>query len=155
MTDEDPPPPEDPSEVAQQLREEVLRLHQDGYGTRKIRARVEVSRKVIRRILLEAGCLAEGPPGRASKLGAFADAIAERVQKGLTASRILRKIRALGFQGGRTILAGQVRTLRATLACEACGTSAHAFALCDDRLHVLCPACDRGRASPRVCPACR
>jgi transposase len=41
--------------------------------------------------------------------------IDEKVRQGLTTSRILREIRATGYQGGRTILADQVRQLRATV----------------------------------------
>ncbi len=115
MTDEEPPT-EDPTEIAEEIRQGVLQLHRDGYGTRKIRDRMEVSRKIIRRILADAGCLSQGPPRQPSKLLPYAEAIAERVGKGLTSSRILREIRALGYQGGRTILASHVHRLRATLA---------------------------------------
>lgn len=41
------------------------------------------------------------------------------------------------------------------LSCQACAEPVHAFALCDEALHVLCAACDQKRPSPRHCPACQ
>lgn len=40
------------------------------------------------------------------------------------------------------------------LGCEACGQPVHAFALCDDRLHVLCTDCEKDRPTSRSCPVC-
>ena len=50
------------------------------------------------------------PPG--SKLAPYLDAIAERVELGLTNRRILREIRAKGYTGGSTVLGEHIRTLR-------------------------------------------
>lgn len=40
------------------------------------------------------------------------------------------------------------------LCCHNCAASTHAFALCDAEQHILCPACDAQRRSPRHCPVC-
>lgn len=66
-------------------------------------------------------------------------------------------IRARRRKGERLIHATWSDATRAfdPLRCEGCDSSCTAFALCDDALHILCAACDRGRPSPRSCPACR
>jgi transposase len=51
--------------------------------------------------------------GLASKLEPFREVIQLRVDKKLTTTRILREIRSLGYEGGRTILGKYVRELRA------------------------------------------
>jgi transposase len=57
-----------------------------------------------------------GANGRGtSKLDPFREQIRQRVDKDLTATRILREIRQLGYDGGRTIVAERVRELRAEL----------------------------------------
>jgi hypothetical protein len=38
------------------------------------------------------------------------------------------------------------------LVCAACGAAVHAFALCDEHLHVLCERCETGRPSAKRCP---
>jgi len=113
-----PPPPgqRTKTEVPPATREEILRLH-SFYGTREIARRVNLSRKIVRRILSEQGCLS-GPrrPPAASKIEPFRQTIEAKVAKGLTATRILREIREQGYTGGRSILAEQVQKLRATIA---------------------------------------
>jgi transposase len=52
---------------------------------------------------------------RASRLDPFRERIVTLVKKDLTATRILREIRDLGFPGGRTILAEHIRKLRMEL----------------------------------------
>jgi transposase len=111
MSDQEAPPAQPTPE---DIPQEVIRLHEAGYGTRRIRDRLHLSRDRVRKILEQAGRLDRAP--RTSKLAPYAQAIAERVEKRLTASRILREIRALGYQGGRTILSQKVHTLRAQLA---------------------------------------
>ena len=112
MTDDDEPRPQPPS--PEEIPKEAIRLHQAGYGTRRIRDRLQISREQVRQILHQAGCLERAPP--TSKLAPFLEAITERVDKGLTTSRILREIRALGYQGARTILSERVHQMRAQLA---------------------------------------
>jgi transposase len=86
--------------------EKILELAQHE-GTRKIAQRLGLSRKVIRRILERK----VDPPER-GKLDPFKERIEGKVRLGLTASRIFREIKELGYQGGRTILAQYVSSLR-------------------------------------------
>jgi transposase len=113
---EEPPPKptRKRAEISPQTREEIVVLH-DHYGSREIARRVGLSRKIVRRILEEAGRLSlmSSPT---DKLSGFDDLIRSKVEKGLTTSRILREIREHGYPGGRTILAGRVRGLRNELA---------------------------------------
>lgn len=105
-------------ELTETNRQQILSLHELGYGTRQIARRLGYSRKIVRRVLSEAGrspnpVLAHSSPPP-SKLSPFQTLIEAKVHQGLTTSRILREIRATGYQGGRTILADQVRQLRAS-----------------------------------------
>jgi transposase len=100
-------------EIPEETRQEILSLNDLDYGTRRIAERLGCSRKIVRRVLREAGRLADS--SSQSKLEPFQILIEQKVQKGLTTSRILREIRAVGYQGQRTILAERVRELRATL----------------------------------------
>jgi transposase len=97
----------------------IVRLHEMGYGTRRIARKVGISRKVARTILAKLGYLKPATNksratarGTAGKLDAFRDQIKAKVGQNLTTTRILREIRAQGYTGGRTILAEYVRTLR-------------------------------------------
>ena len=112
-----PPPPRrrTKTEVSPEIRQEILRLH-DFYGTRQIARRVNLSRKIVRRLLSEQGDLSAPPRAApASKLEPFRQMIDSRVAKGLTATRILREIREQGYRGGRSILAEYVQKLRASI----------------------------------------
>jgi transposase len=102
----------DKVEVPTEIRDEIVRLH-DFYGTRKIALRVGWSRKIVRRVLREQGCLKQPQPTRQSKLHPFRETIQDKVAQGLTITRILREIREEGYSGGRSILADYVRTLPA------------------------------------------
>jgi len=109
-----PGPPK--TAVPQQTQQEIVRLHAY-YGTREIALRVGWSRKIVRRILSEHGCLP--PPqrtGELSKLEPFRQTIEEKVKLGLTVTRILREISEQGYSGGRSILAEHVRTVQTQLA---------------------------------------
>jgi transposase len=113
--------------VSEEARKQIVRLHKQHYGTRRIAPRVGLSRKIVRRVLEEEGLSTSGqadtsPPeqeAQASKLEPYHDKIAQLVAKGLRTSRILREIRgpepSTGYRGGRTILAEHVRALRASL----------------------------------------
>jgi transposase len=105
-----PPPP-----IPPEVRAEIIRL-QPHYGTRRIAPRVGLSRKQVRRVLLEEGLSRAQPPPETSKLDPFRETIVGKVRLGLTTTRMLRELRELGYQGGRTILADHVRGLRAQLA---------------------------------------
>lgn len=116
-----PRPPKRPRmEVQDATKEEILRLHPH-YGTRQIALRVGLKRKIVRRVLLEEGHApnpATDTKETMRKLDRFEDAIKERVQKRLSTTRILREIRAVGYTGGRTILANQVGILRTQILLE-------------------------------------
>ncbi|EKD37493.1 MAG: transposase [uncultured bacterium] len=95
-------------EILQRIHE----LSQEGLGSRKIALRLGLSRKVVRQIL-------EQPKKKSqslNKLDPFHVQIEQKVKVGLTATRILREIQALGYQGGRTILAQEVSRLRTQFA---------------------------------------
>lgn len=98
-------------ELSPELREELERLH-GRYGTREIGRRLGLGRKVVMRLLREAGLSAPRNLPESSKLEPYREAIRTRVKKVLTTTRILREIRGLGFRGGRTIVAEYVRELR-------------------------------------------
>jgi len=90
-------------------------LKKQGYGKRKIAERTGHSSKEVAKVLREEGLLPPQGPTAASKLEPFLEEISSRVQLGLTTSRILREIKALKYQGGRTILAERVAQLRTQL----------------------------------------
>ena len=102
-------------------RQQILSLHELGYGSRQIARRIGRSRKIVRRVLSEASPSPNPVPPHSSsppsKLTPFHTLIDQKVRQRLTTSRILREIRERGYQGGRTILADQVRQLRATVGC--------------------------------------
>ena len=103
------------AEIPEETRVEIVRLH-PFYGSRKIARRVRLSRKIVRRVLHEQGCLKPPKPtNKASKLDPFRQTIEQKVEKELTVTRILREIRELGYSGGRSILSEHVRTLKAKL----------------------------------------
>jgi hypothetical protein len=68
-------------------------------------------------VLREEGLIPPPTPAK-NKLDGFHDQIDERIQKRLKVTRILREIRELGYQGGRTILAQYVRQRRPALTVE-------------------------------------
>jgi transposase len=110
-----------PDETLQQ----ILHLH-DFYSARQISPRVGLSRKLVDRVLQEHGLTScpQRPQDplqcnpESSKLDPFRELISQRVQKRLTATRILREVQQVGYQGGRTILADYVRKLRSQLTLE-------------------------------------
>jgi transposase len=116
------------TEITEAEREEVLRL-KDFYGQRGIADRVGISRHLVSQVLEEDGSnkASDSPASGSSKLDPFRDAIEARVKKHLTISRIHREIEALGYNGGRTILAEQVRELRTSLTGEPAKTTKRRF----------------------------
>jgi transposase len=100
------------AQLSKAQRAEIVELHAF-YGTRRIARRVGRSRKIVRRVLEEEGCLTAPQAQRQSLLDPFRKLIESKVDKGLTVSRILREIRTDGYSGGRTILADWIRALRA------------------------------------------
>ena len=111
-----PGPPK--TTVPRETQNEIVRLHAY-YGTREIARRVGWSRKIVRRILSEQGCLP--PPQRtrgSSKLEPFLETIEQKVKKGITVTRILREISEQGYSGGRSILSEHVRAVQRQLALQ-------------------------------------
>jgi transposase len=109
-----------PVEIPDETRQQILRLH-DFYSARQISPRVGLSRKIVGRVLEEHGLSSSPkhppkPETRGSKLDPFRPMIEKRVREHLTATRILREIRQVGYQGGRTIVADYVRELRREIA---------------------------------------
>ena len=106
-------------ELTDEQREDIKRLCEMKFGTRRIAHKLGLGRKLVRNVLGKLGLL-ETPVSQpktvasepANKLDPFRDQIEEKVQKKLSTSRILREVTAKGYQGGRTILADYVRTLR-------------------------------------------
>lgn len=112
--DKNPGPSSQQEEVSEETRNAIIALKKTGYGTRRIAPRVGLSRKVVRRVLQEAGLLTSAAAQlHQSKLDPFKEVIEQKVEAGLTSSRILREVKELGYQGKRTILADLVRSLRA------------------------------------------
>ena len=116
-----PPPrrkPRKPTTLTPEEQQQALHLFSNHYGTRTIARRLGRDRKTVRRFLHHADCspstrASTAPPeNRTSKLDPFRDAIGDKVDKGLTTTRILREIRELGYTGGRSILNALVRPLR-------------------------------------------
>lgn len=108
-------------QIPQQTCEEILRLN-EFYSARQIAKRVGLRRELVGRVLKANGRTKQPVHSltqtAASKLDPFREAIAERVSKGLTATRIQREIRKLGYQGRKTILGDCVRELRAQMSLE-------------------------------------
>lgn len=116
---ESPAPPEDPGRprITLEQQQEIINLHTNGYGTRRIAARTGLNRKTVQQALRAAGVLqARSPatpaPERTSKLDSFRTLIDEKSTAGLTVTRILREIRQQGYTGSRTILSDYVHSLR-------------------------------------------
>ena len=102
--------------IPKEARDQIVNLKKQGYGKRKIAERTGRSSKEVAQVLRAENLLPPlVPTATTGKLDPFREEIASRVEKGLTTSRILREIRALGYQGGRTILAEHVAHLRMKL----------------------------------------
>lgn len=108
------------TEISQDDRAEIVKLSKF-YRSRAIAQRMSLGRKVVERVLEEEGLRAafESPTLAtaigAGKLDPYLSSIEDLTRKDLTTTRILREIGALGYQGGRTILAEHVRELRTRL----------------------------------------
>jgi transposase len=81
----------------------------EGHRHKEIARKLGIDVKTVRRV--KKGRKKRAP--RASKLNAFKPVIAELViKKDLTAIRVLREIRALGYAGGYSVLKDYVRSIR-------------------------------------------
>lgn len=108
----DPSPPPRGPKLTDEERALARRFADAGYGSRRIARRMGRSRKAVRRALLESGARRPAAPPPTSKLDPFREDVQQKVAAGLTASRILREIRACGYGGGRTILTDYIRSVR-------------------------------------------
>ena len=89
----------------------IRRLAAEGKGIKPIARELGLDPKTVRKVLRPKG--QSQPPRRPSLLDPFRPLIRHLVQeKDLTAVRILEEIKAVGYQGGYTILKDYVRTLR-------------------------------------------
>jgi transposase len=109
-----------PSQIPQETVDQILELN-EFYSARQISPRVGLSRKLVGKVLQQNG-LSSNPrrhrtqsTEQSSILDPFRELIEKRVRDRLTATRILREIRELNYDGGRTILADHVRELRCKL----------------------------------------
>lgn len=93
-----------------EIQKRILELS-ECEGSRKIAERLGLSRKVVRGIL-EKPSMQKDP---CKKMDPFLEQIDQKIKAELSTSRILREIQALGYKGGRTILAEHVSKIRATL----------------------------------------
>lgn len=100
--------------LSQEERDEIRKLHELGLGTRKIAKQLGRNRKTVKAVLEPQPRTV--PVAAEKKLDPFLEAVAEKVGKGLTATRILREIRELGYRGGMTLLTSHIRDIKAPLA---------------------------------------
>ena len=94
----------------------ILELHREGLSISAIAEQTGKDRKTIRKYIrngMVAPSYTPRPP-EVRLIDPYMNYIAQRIQAypGLSASRLMREIRAMGYQGGRTILAGMVSELR-------------------------------------------
>jgi transposase len=89
--------------------EQILSLLAQGYSNKATAHKLEIDVKTVRRV--RKGAKKRKP--RTSKLDAFKPVIQELVvKKDLTAIRVLREIRALGYKGGYSVLKEYARSIR-------------------------------------------
>lgn len=98
-------------DLDQETREQILHLY-PVTSIRKISKTLGISRKLIRHLLEQEHRLSPKSRPQRNKLDPFLESVKEKVEGGLTATRILRELKERGFQGGRTILAQEVSRLR-------------------------------------------
>ncbi len=92
-----------------QRDEEILSLLAQGYRNKAVARKLGIDVKTVRRVRRGT----RQRKSRPSKLDAFKPVIRELVvQKDLTAARVLREIRALGYQGGYSVLKEYTRSIR-------------------------------------------
>lgn len=94
----------------------ILELHRQGLPISVIAQRTGHDRKTVRKYIQQGLAVPKYKPraARAGALDDFRGYLQERLQAWpeLTGSRLLREIRALGYQGGKTILHDYLRQIR-------------------------------------------
>lgn len=94
-------------------REKQIRdLYQTLRSKRAVARRLGIDVKRVRAVIGQTPHPEVTPPPTTSKLAPFMALVAAKAKEGLSASRILREIRALGYTGGRTLVVEAVRPLR-------------------------------------------
>lgn len=92
---------------------DIKLLHRQGNSIRAIARITGYSRNTVRKALAAKKPPSFAAPKRASKLDPFKDYLAARVADcGLSSVRLLEEVRAMGYEGGYTILKDHVRSLR-------------------------------------------
>ncbi len=94
----------------------ILELHRQGLPISVIAQRTGHDRKTVRKYIQQGLAVPKYTPraARAGALDDFRGYLQERLQAWpeLTGSRLLREIRALGYEGGKTILNDYLRQIR-------------------------------------------
>jgi len=91
--------------------QQIIQLYQSGMAKRAIARKLAINVKTVRRILRH-DLPSDKPQVKAGKLTAYQEIIKSKVKQGLTGNRILRELREVGYDGGRTILLDYIRKLR-------------------------------------------
>jgi transposase len=97
--------------LEEEILAEILEMT-PGSSIRKISECLSISRGLVQKVQEKLGCSLKAPATMQSKLMNYKDEIIQRVTAGLTATRILREIKDLGYTGGKTILSEMVSALR-------------------------------------------
>ena len=92
---------------------DIKLLHRQGHSIRDIARMSGHSRNTVRKVLAAKSPPVFKTPKRASKLDPFKDYLKKRIDEcNLSGVRLLEEIRAMGYEGGHTILKTYLRTLR-------------------------------------------
>ncbi len=92
---------------------QIRDLYQTLRSKRAVARRLKINVKTVRTVLAaESPPKPEGPSPAGKKLAPYFGMVVAKAQQGLSASRILREIRAVGYSGGRTLVVEAARLFR-------------------------------------------